>query len=319
MNKLNKSIKNNAYQVFHLNVFTQKIFSGNSATVVWVSNELSDKKMQLLAREFNTSESIFVRMLNDELFLRFFTPTQEVFSCGHGTIGAAYVAKKMQNMFTSTLVLNTVTRRIIVQSIKTNIKEYQKYKFEVPVPILEACINLPKNIIASLNAIKTTDKVNEVEILAAYIVNTGTDKNRLLLRCKNKEQLLSLSPNFSQLLVELEKLNFFSVFIFSTDNQTCTKISGRMFAPNIGINEDPVNGNSSIALSCVIYNICKNNGVDCPEKYEVYQGEAVNRAGKTTIHLHYDSHSILYVELSGAVIELYNYNLQKPQLKMTIT
>jgi PhzF family phenazine biosynthesis protein len=300
MNNL-PEIQQKTYQVFHINVFTQQIYSGNSATVIWRSNGLSDKQMQLLAREFNTSESVFVSIINHELFVRFFTPIQEVASCGHGTIAAAYVAEKMLNRTITTLVLNTTVDNIKLSSVN---EQYPEYKFKVPIPILEACIDIPQNIITSLSNI-------DVNMLDAYIVNTGSGKNRLLIRCKDESQLLSLSPNFSQLLFDLNKLNLFSVFVFSIDNQEYTQVSARMFAPNIGINEDPVNGNSSVALSCVIYSICKSTGIECPKKYHVNQGKAVNRKGKTTIHLQYDHNSIRKVELSGAVVELYNFNLPK--------
>ena len=300
MNNFPNPIHQKAYQVFHINVFTQKTYNGNSATVIWRSNGLRDKQMQKLAREFNTPESIFVSLVNDELWLRFFTPTQEVANCGHGTIAAAYVAEEMLKHASTRTIFSTTGGNIEVQRIN---KQAREYKFEVPVPTLEACIEAPKNVIDALTSI-------DVDMHGAYVVNTGSGKNRLLLRCKSEAQLLSLKPNFSQLLLVLEKLNLFSVFVFTLDNQKCTKVSARMFAPNIGINEDPVNGNSSVALSCVIYEICKNNQVECPRKYNVYQGRAVDREGQTSIHLHYDTGSITKVELSGTAVELYHYSLK---------
>jgi len=298
MNNPIKSFQKEAYQVFHINVFTQKKYSGNSATVVWRSNELCEQQMQLLAREFNTPESIFVSLVNDDLFVRFFTPTQEVSSCGHGTIAAAYVAKKMLGNILPSLVFNTVKGNIKVNEID---EKYPEFKFEALVPIIEACIEIPKNITDTLTK-------SNIDFMEAYIVNTGLGKNRLLLRCKNVSQLLSLCPNFSLLLIGLSRLNLCSIFVFSLDNKKCSKVSGRMFAPNIGINEDPVNGNSSVALACVIYHLCKRNEIQCPTKFDVYQGKAVNREGKTSIHLHYDANAIRKVELSGTAVELFTYN-----------
>lgn len=150
MNNFPISIQQKAHQVFHINVFTQHAHSGNSATVIWLSSGLCDSQMQLLAREFNTPESIFLSIVNDELFVLFFTPTQEVSSCGHGTIAAAYVADKKLNSSSTALVLNTTVGRIKVRGVNDH---YQEYMFEVPVPTLEACIDVPKSIIASLTNI----------------------------------------------------------------------------------------------------------------------------------------------------------------------
>lgn len=47
-------------QVFHLNVFTEQAFTGNSATVVWLEQNIFKTQMQTLAREFNTPETIFI-------------------------------------------------------------------------------------------------------------------------------------------------------------------------------------------------------------------------------------------------------------------
>jgi PhzF family phenazine biosynthesis protein len=295
-------IQQNGYQVFHLNVFTQQIYSGNSATVVWRSNGLSTKHMQTLAREFNTPESIFVNIDNNKLSLRFYTPIQEVDSCGHGTIAAAYVTYKMLDNHGGSLVFNTKVGHIRVNSNKIGDLAFD-LKFTVAIPKLEACIDVPKNIVNSLS------RLNNVDIINAYIVDTGADKKRLLLHCKNKSQLLSITPNFSELLLALEEMNLFSVFVFSLDNKANSQVSARMFAPGIGINEDPVNGNSSVALACIIFYLCKNSDLKCPDSYDVHQGESVNRLGKASVHLHHDSCSILKVELVGSVVELYNYNL----------
>ena len=149
------------------------------------------------------------------------------------------------------------------------------------------------------------------EFFNSYIVNTGGDIKRLLIHCKDEEQLLSLTPNFTALLESLNKLNLFSVFVFSINSTNFTDISARMFAPNIGINEDPVNGNSSIALSCVIADICNKNEVKPPLRYDVHQGKSLNKQGKTTVLLEFDNSFLVKVELAGCVVELYNHDLTK--------
>jgi PhzF family phenazine biosynthesis protein len=299
------------YQVFHINVFTQQTYSGNGATVVWQSNGLLGNTMQILAREFNTSETIFIALndVNDsnknELTLRFFTPTQEVPSCGHGTIAAAHVANLMLAIPLEEIVFKTPVAKITLQ---LNQKGSPKYKFEMPVPKLENTMGVPQSIINAFN---------ELDINKAYIVSTGSGENRLLLHCKNKTQLLGLIPDFPQLVISLKALDVSSVFIFTIDNSSYSKISARMFAPNIGINEDPVNGNSSVALSSVIFSICKDNGLKCPNTFTVQQGQSMNRSGTVTINLTYNSDSLLNVEMAGHAVELYTYQLTKLPINAT--
>ncbi|KAH7410540.1 hypothetical protein BKA64DRAFT_357247 [Cadophora sp. MPI-SDFR-AT-0126] len=76
---------------------TSTPFSGN-ATPVLVLNSfedwLSERSMQLIARELNHSETVFVRRRPssnpDTYDIRFFTPYIEEPFCGHGILGAAH-------------------------------------------------------------------------------------------------------------------------------------------------------------------------------------------------------------------------------------
>ena len=251
-----------AYQVFHLNVFSQQAYQGNSATVVWRSNGLDTRQMQLLAREFNTPESIFIHLDNNGLSLRFFTPDQEVPACGHGTIAAAHVANNILCEPAKNLVFSTAAGNVMLR--QTN-APYAEYKFAVPVPKLEAVLDPPKSIVDAIAGLAGVMNrvMGEGNIIGkSYRVKSASGQSRLLIHCENEAQLLSLNPDFPRLSLALKALALFSVFVFSINNKTCSHLSGRMFSPGIGINEDAVNGNSSAALAGVIDYICKNNNLN---------------------------------------------------------
>lgn len=75
-----------------LDVFTTERFAGNPLAVVLDSDGLDDTAMQTLAREFNLSETVFVRPPADSRHrasLRIFTPGRELPFAGHPTIGTA--------------------------------------------------------------------------------------------------------------------------------------------------------------------------------------------------------------------------------------
>jgi PhzF family phenazine biosynthesis protein len=79
-----------AYQV---DAFTRNRFSGNPAGVVLNADGLRDDEMQLVAREFNHSETAFLFAgdgTDCDVAIRYFTPTTEVPTCGHATIAAMY-------------------------------------------------------------------------------------------------------------------------------------------------------------------------------------------------------------------------------------
>jgi trans-2,3-dihydro-3-hydroxyanthranilate isomerase len=75
-----------------LNVFTLKRFSGNPLAVVFESEGLDTAAMQTIAREFNYPETVFVLPPADKAHrasLRIFTPANELPFAGHPTVGAA--------------------------------------------------------------------------------------------------------------------------------------------------------------------------------------------------------------------------------------
>ena len=78
-------------QIFQVDAFTDKPFSGNPAAVCILSNSRDDEWMQRVAQEMNLSETAFLHKQSDGFSLRWFTPTMEVSLCGHATLASAHV------------------------------------------------------------------------------------------------------------------------------------------------------------------------------------------------------------------------------------
>lgn len=81
---------------FHtVDVFTDRVFSGNPLAVIPDASGLTGAQMQRIAREFNYSESTFVSSPSEDSSadrrVRIFTPISEIPFAGHPTIGTACV------------------------------------------------------------------------------------------------------------------------------------------------------------------------------------------------------------------------------------
>ena len=77
-----------------VDAFTSEPFRGNPAAVALLEPdvELSDLRMQEIAREMSLSETAFLRTRGPGHYdLRWFTPTVEVDLCGHATLASAHV------------------------------------------------------------------------------------------------------------------------------------------------------------------------------------------------------------------------------------
>ena len=73
-----------------IDAFTDHLFAGNPAAVCLLEGEKDKAWMQSVAAEMNLSETAFVRKLEKDFELRWFTPAMEVDLCGHATLAAAH-------------------------------------------------------------------------------------------------------------------------------------------------------------------------------------------------------------------------------------
>jgi trans-2,3-dihydro-3-hydroxyanthranilate isomerase len=81
-----------------VDVFTTEPFEGNALAVVTDGSQLDTKTMQRIAREFNLSETTFIVPVashNGGTRVRIFTPYSEMEFAGHPTLGTAYVMRRL--------------------------------------------------------------------------------------------------------------------------------------------------------------------------------------------------------------------------------
>jgi len=75
-----------------LDVFTKNRLEGNQLAVVFDGDKVPEEQKQLIAKEFNLSETVFLCRPENERHiasLRIFTPGEELPFAGHPTVGAA--------------------------------------------------------------------------------------------------------------------------------------------------------------------------------------------------------------------------------------
>lgn len=78
-------------EIFQIDAFTDRLFSGNPAAVVPLTSWLPDEIMQSIAMENNLAETAFIVPYGDDFHIRWFTPEVEIDLCGHATLAAAFV------------------------------------------------------------------------------------------------------------------------------------------------------------------------------------------------------------------------------------
>ncbi|MCB0743261.1 MAG: PhzF family phenazine biosynthesis protein [Ignavibacteriae bacterium] len=200
-------------KLYQVDAFTKNIFNGNPAAVVPLENWLDDSVMQNIAAENNLAETAFFVLEDSGYRIRWFTPTSEVDLCGHATLASSFVLFNILNFTENKIEFNSRSGKLIVT--KENELISLNFPARNPKPI-----EFDEILIAALG-------VKPSEILF--------DKSTICV-FENEEIVRKLKPQIKDFL----KLNTHGVIITSQGNDV--DFVSRFFAPDVGIDEDPVTG-----------------------------------------------------------------------------
>lgn len=270
--------------VYQVDSFTKEKFKGNPAGVVLNAENLTTEEMQLIARELNNSETAFVFSpeKNNEFdyHVRYFTPTTEVPICGHATIGALYAKAIEDQLDSCTIRINTQVGVLPIDIIR-NDNDYQitmtQGNFSVS-PVFEQSIT--QNIVQALGLqIEDLDERCPVQI-------ASTGHSKVMIGVKSRTVLNQLTPNFDHLTHISTEIGCNGYFVFTFDSDDHNVLTyGRMFAPAIGILEDPVTGNANGPLGGYLI---QNKIIEVSNgnfEFIGRQGETINRIGQMKVEV----------------------------------
>jgi PhzF family phenazine biosynthesis protein len=254
-----------------VDVFTEKLFKGNPAGVCILEQWIDKEKLQNIASENNLSETAFLVKQDDYYDLRWFTPAIEVDLCGHATIASAFILMNFYRKNINEVKFKTISGIITVK------KRDDMFYLDFP----------------ARKANKTVDYKTFNEAFSCK--NNGVYKAvDFLILLDNETQLKNIQPDFLQLkkIKEEAKLDNDSFgVIITAKGDNCDFVS-RFFAPNAGIDEDPVTGRAYCTLipywaeklgknKMKAIQLSKRTGeIDCE-----YLGERVLIGGKTVLYL----------------------------------
>ena len=210
-------------KLYQIDAFADDVFSGNQAAVCPLDAWLDDELMQQIAAENNLSETAFFVATNAGYHIRWFTPTKEVKLCGHATLASAYVIFNVLQTTSKnnneSIVFDSLSGELVVT------KKGDYIELDFPATPLRVC-EPPADL---LNAFSE----KPLACLQA---------DDYVLVFENEASIARAQPNF----VLLSRLNLRGVAITAPGNEY--DFVSRFFAPNYGINEDPVTGSSFTQL-----------------------------------------------------------------------
>ncbi len=269
--------------VYQIDAFTKDKFGGNPAGVVLNADGLTDKQMQLIARELNNSETAFLfppTADDHDGVIRYFTPLREVPTCGHATIAAMY-ARALEESLDSCLLRYKTGIGVLPFEITRNADDYlvtmTQGRFELSDPFSAQTM---ETLIRALGVRK--DDLHDA--CPVQIASTGHSK--VIIGIKSREALNSLDPNFPALTALSKEIGSNGYFAFTFDTNRADLLTlGRMFAPAIGIAEDPVTGNANGPLGGYLTHNRLVQVEDDRFEFLGGQGECLNRFGVVKVRV----------------------------------
>lgn len=294
-----------AYQI---DSFTKEKFKGNPAGVIVNADGLSDNEMQLVARELNNSETAFLFSSDSDDcdgVIRYFTPTTEVPTCGHATIAAMYAKALEENLDSCVLRMRTKIGILPFEIIKKD-EDYQvimtQGKFELS-PTFDS--KTTQKLLIALG-LEKSDLDNKCPI---QIASTGHSK--VMIGIKSREKLNDLTLNLNDLASLSKTINCNGYFVFTFDSDKRDILTyGRMFAPAIGISEDPVTGNANGPLGGYLI---QNKIVDYKEnafEFNGRQGEQINKLGVVNVRVKIENDLPKVIQIKGDAVVIFKTEIE---------
>ncbi|WP_143315429.1 PhzF family isomerase [Clostridium sp. HBUAS56017] len=295
------------FNLYQIDSFTKEKFTGNPAGVITNADGLTDYEMQKIARELNNSETAFIFSSDSDEYdahVRFFTPSNEVPICGHATIAAHY-ARVIENSLNTSRVYHKTGAGILPVDIVKENEDYKIIMTQGKIEFGDIIDGANKEELLAALSIENSDLLEDYEV---QIVSTGHSK--VMVGIKSIETLNKLQPNYNALSKLSKIINCNGYYVFTVDSEDKDiLIHGRMFAPAIGINEDPVTGNANGPLGAYLvhYNLVEHD--NSTFKFKAKQGEAIGRAGIIEVEVKIEDKEPVEVKVSGNAVIVFKSQL----------
>ena len=305
------------YRFHQVDVFTGRPFGGNPLAVFPEAEGLTDEEMQCLAREMNLSETTFVlpaQAPGADFKVRIFTPAKVMPFAGHPVVGTHWVLAHLG--------------RVELQEPVTTVR------FELGVGVLPAELQVSSGRVERV--VMTQDRPSFLTILdaaqvaelcvglglpdesitetglPAQVVSTGVPQMMVPIRSLAEVQALDAGRlNVAALgrVCRAVQTDCVLVFALETENPE-SAVHVRMFAPLLGVPEDPATGSANGALGAYLVHhaaespaLLRAIAVAEPTTYIVSeQGAEIGRPSTLHIEVDRSGEEITAVRVGGQVV-----------------
>ncbi|MBN3776399.1 PhzF family phenazine biosynthesis protein [Burkholderia sp. Ac-20345] len=216
---------------------------GNPAPVVLDADAMSADEMKAIAARYG-HESAFVCAPSNTAnayCLRFFVPHHEMEMCGHATLGALWLLRRLGRWTSRVATLETLSG--IVDA-----------RFDESTQSIE--VSQPKGIVHSIEdarlhaAICDVLRIDADDLDALSIVNATTSRTKTLIPIRSVQRLHALTPSFEKVQALCDQLESTGLYPFAVERTQPLEAHARQFPRSSGYPEDAATG---IAAAATLY------------------------------------------------------------------
>ncbi len=291
---------------YQADVFTTDPFGGNPVAVFPEAQGLGDDQLQQIAREMNLSETVFVFPPTDPaavVRLRIFTPTQEIPFAGHPVVGTMYVLARLGLI----ALPEPVTRVVQECNIGLFPVELHSLKGQIlrvvmtqPAPQFLEEVEDTEDLYKIASALGISKLVITEAKWPLEVVSTGLPV--LIVPVRTLTAVRSIIPDPAAIVDLCRRFGANGLMVFTTVTvEPFAHVHARMFAPSIGIPEDPATGSAGGALGAYLV---QNGVVEVAPMTEVIieQGYEIDRPSRILVQVESDDDAIQTVKVGGQCV-----------------
>ncbi|HEV8063438.1 MAG TPA: PhzF family phenazine biosynthesis protein [Acidimicrobiales bacterium] len=263
-----------------LDVFAATPLQGNPLAVFLDGRDLTSNEMQALALEMKLSESVFLLPpeADGDVRMRIFTPAQELPFAGHPVLGTAFAVA--DRLGTNSVTLETGLGPIAVDLTREG---YRLVFGRMSQPIPTAAPFEPADELLEVLGVQGSELPVE-----AY----DNGPRHVFVALASAEAVARLRPN----LHLLKDFGAIGVNCFALDGDHWKT---RMFAPAMGVDEDPATGSAAGPLAV---HLARHGRIAFGEEIVIHQGAEIYRPSVLHASVHGTADEITRVEVGGAAV-----------------
>ena len=292
---------------FHtLDVFTETRFGGNPLAVVREAGALTSEQMQTIARELNLSETVFVLPPEKPAHsarMRIFTPNKELPFAGHPTVGtAALLAELRTEGLTGdqdalvVLEQNTGTLRVGVR-MRPGHASYAE--FDAPRLPEEAGILPPIDKLAAAVSLIPSEIGFENHRPVCFAAGNAF----AFIPVASLEAMARAQVDQVHWAQTLREQGLVGAYLYTRQCELqASSFHARMFAPDLGIPEDPATGSAAVCLAGVIHQF--DRLPDGDYKRIIEQGYEMQRPSLMTLSIAVQGGKLSNVRIGGHCVRV---------------